>query len=377
MVTGKSRKQPVAKLRSTLEFDVSNAQVVDIFCGIGGLSYGFKSEGFNVIAGVDSDESCKYAYEANLKADFLAADVAKLSGKDIAGLFKKDKNKSFRILIGCAPCTPFSIYASRYRKAEIRDTRWQLLEEFSKLVKSIKPDVITMENVPRLILHKVFHRFVSDLKKAGYVVTYQKVRADHYGVPQRRARLVLFASLWGGIDMPPATHCEKPMTVRDAIGDLPRVKAGEVCAGDRLHVSRRLTPRNLARIKATEEGGGWKDWDRTLQLSCHKKKQGMSFRSVYGRMRWDAPSPVITTQCLGIGNGRFGHPSQDRAISIREAALLQSFPKGFKFVPPRETVNGLRLARQIGNAVPVKLSRVIAGAIKQHLIIVSKKSAGA
>jgi DNA (cytosine-5)-methyltransferase 1 len=211
---------------------------------------------------------------------------------------------------------------------------------------------------------------------AGYTVSYKKVRADHYGVPQRRARLVLFASLWGEVHLPPETHRKRPITVKDAIGNLPRIQAGRPCPTDRLHVTRGLSAKNLARLRSTAEGGGWKDWDRSLQLACHKRRKGKSFRSVYGRMRWDAPSPVITTQCLGIGNGRFGHPSQNRAISIREAALLQSFPKGFRFLPPREPINGLRLARQIGNAVPVKLSRVIARAIKRHLGLVSKTPIG-
>jgi len=347
--------------------------VIDLFCGIGGLSYGFKCEGFDVIAGIDSDESCKYAYEANVDAEFIASDVGLISGEQIANLFSKPK-VTYRILIGCAPCTPFSIYTGRYRKARRRDHRWQLLEEFSRLIVNSKPDVVSMENVPRLTRHRIFKRFVHDLEEAGYTVTYRKVRSDHYGVPQRRARLVLLASLWGEVKFPNATHLHKPVTVRDAIGKLPKIQAGRPCGEDRLHVTRGLTPKNLARLKSTKEGGSWKDWDKTLQLKCHRKKEGKSFRSVYGRMIWDAPSPVITTQCLGIGNGRFGHPDQNRAISIREAALLQSFPKKFRLLAPGQRVNGAQLARQIGNAVPVKLSRVIARAIKQHLRAVTKAS---
>lgn len=271
------------------------------------------------------------------------------------------------MLIGCAPCAPFSIYTGRYRKVKQKDDRWRLLEEFSRLISAIKPDVVSMENVPRLVRHHAFRNFVVGLKDAGYEVTYQKVRAQHYGVPQRRARLVLIASKWGKVAFPPATHLRNPVTVRRAIGKLPPLEAGKPCKRDRLHVTRGLTPRNLARLKVTAEGGSWKDWDEDLQLACHKKKNGSSFRSVYGRMRWDEPSPVITTQCLGIGNGRFGHPEQDRAISIREAALLQSFPKKFRFVRPRGPVLGKPLARHIGNAVPVRLAQVIARAIKRHL----------
>ncbi len=308
--------------------------VIDLFCGIGGLSYGFKCEGFEIIAGIDSDASCRYAYETNTGATFIEGDVGKTTAKQVSSLFGQ-QNTSFRVLIGCAPCTPFSIYAGRYQKNRKHNPQWQLLEEFARLAKATKPDVVSMENVPRVVRHRVFQDFVRGLEQGGYTVSFQTVRADHYGVPQRRTRLVLIASLRGEVRLPAATHLGRPKTVRDAIGSLPKIKAGEVCRSDRLHFCRGLSDRNLARLKATAEGGSWKDWDSSLQLDCHRKEQGKSFRSVYGRMRWDAPSPVITTQCLGIGNGRFGHPEQDRAISVREAALLQTFPKKFRLAPPR------------------------------------------
>jgi len=344
--------------------------VVDVFCGIGGLSHGFSAEGFDVIAGIDSDGSCRYAYETNLKARFIESDVAEIKGRQIIKLFNRRK-LSYRVLVGCAPCTPFSMYTGRYRKIRRRDKQWQLLNDFSRLVETTKPDVISMENVPRLTRHPIFVRFVRKIEKAGYSVTYKKVRAHHYGIPQRRARLVLLASLWGPVNLLPPTHSGQSKTVRDAIGHLPKIKAGQSCISDRLHKCRKLSPQNLTRLKATGEGGSWKDWDDGLQLACHKRRKGASFRSVYGRMRWDAPSPVITTQCLGIGNGRFGHPKQNRAISIREAALLQSFPKSFRFLPAREEINTAQLARHIGNAVPPRLSRIIARSIKRHLTDVS------
>jgi DNA (cytosine-5)-methyltransferase 1 len=340
---------------------------IDVFCGIGGLSYGFKQEGIEILAGFDSDPSCKFAFEANIESDFHDVDVSELKGRALKKLFGVKKNH-YRVLIGCAPCQPFSTYTKRYRKkASSSDDRWQLLEEFSRLVRETRPHVVSMENVPRLETHPVFVEFVRDLESLGYHVNYGTLRAERFGVPQRRTRLVLLASLFGVVQLPKETHKEKPRTVRDAIGSLPRIRAGEASERDRIHVGRNLTPRNMARIRATREGGSWKEWSSELQLRCHKKAGGKSFRSVYGRMRWDEPSPVITTQCLGIGNGRFGHPSQDRGISIREAALLQSFPMKFRFVERGEMVNGLRLARQIGNAVPVRLGRAIARAIKKHL----------
>jgi DNA (cytosine-5)-methyltransferase 1 len=276
----------------------------------------------------------------------------------------------WRILVGCAPCQPFSIYTGRYRRGveqQAEDQRWQLLEEFARLVEELRPDIVSMENVPRVALHPVFKAFVERLTAAGYHVNFKKVRAEDYGVPQKRARLVLFASIFGSVQMVPPTHRAQPRTVRDAIGKLPPIAAGQTSEDDHVHFCRNLSEKNLRRLQATPEGGSWKNWDTDLILDCHKKPGGVSFRSVYGRMRWDEPSPVITTQCLGIGNGRFGHPEQDRAISIREAALLQSFPPSFELIPADEPANGNRLARQIGNAVPVNLAKAVARSIREHL----------
>jgi DNA (cytosine-5)-methyltransferase 1 len=342
-------------------------EVVDLFCGIGGLSAGFRNEGFKVIAGIDSDPSCQYAYETNVEAKFIPCDIASVSGTELNKLYSK---KAKRILVGCAPCQPFSLYTGRYRRnstEERPDKRWQLLHEFTRLIEEVRPDVISMENVPRVVLHPVFTGFVERLRAGGYFVTYHKVRADHYGVPQRRTRLVLFASKLGPVELIDATHRERPRSVRDAIGFLPPISAGGADSDDRLHASRGIGSRNMQRLRATSEGGSWKDWDDDLKLACHKKAGGKSFRAVYGRMKWNEPSPVITTQCLGIGNGRFGHPDQDRAISIREAALLQSFPADFKFVAPGTKISGVRLARQIGNAVPVLLAEAVARSIRRHL----------
>jgi DNA (cytosine-5)-methyltransferase 1 len=342
-------------------------EVVDLFCGIGGLSVGFKSEGFKVVAGVDIDESCRYAFEKNIGSKFVAMSVADLKADELKLMYSPGARK---VLVGCAPCQPFSMYTGRYRQnetSEDSDKRWALLRVFAELIEKTRPDVVSMENVPRLTVHPAFDTFVATLESAGYIVTWHKVRAQHFGVPQRRTRLVLFASRHGEVELTEATHREAPLTVRDAIGELPPISAGSADASDRLHRSRGLGERNLRRLQATKEGGSWRDWDEELQLDCHKKAGGKSFRAVYGRMNWDEPSPVITTQCLGIGNGRFGHPEQDRAISIREAAILQSFPADFDFVASEKRVSGMYLARQIGNAVPPKLGEAVARSIKEHL----------
>lgn len=157
------------------------------------------------------------------------------------------------------------------------------------------------------------------------------------------------------------------MSVKETIGHLPPVKAGEMDKKDPLHRARFLSEINLLRIKATKEGGGWKDWPEELQLECHKKKSGSSYGSVYGRMRWNDVAPTMTTHCTGLGNGRFGHPEQDRAITLREASLFQTFPEGYKFYENDKTFNPSTISRHIGNAVPPLLGRVIAKSIKNHL----------
>lgn len=344
-----------------------DAEVVDLFCGIGGLSAGFLAEGFDVRAGIDVDGSCRYAYETNIGAPFIAKSVVSMSPTELKSLYTRG---SRRVLIGCAPCQPFSIYTGRYRQHETdedRDRRWALLDEFARLIEAVEPDVVSMENVVRVAKHPAFDKFVSRLEAAEYTVSHYKVRAQDYGVPQRRTRLVLFASRLGRVELAKPTHVGNPVTVRQAIASLPALKAGTAASSDRLHRSRAVGDTNLRRLRATREGGSWKDWDEDLKLACHKKEGGKSFRAVYGRMSWDEPSPVITTQCLGIGNGRFGHPDQDRAISIREAAILQSFPAGFEFVSNMQKVSGVTLARQIGNAVPPRLGEAVARSIRQHL----------
>lgn len=338
-----------------------NAAVIDLFCGVGGMAHGFVQEGARVVAGVDVDESCKYAFETNNAARFIARDVASLSGRDLASYFP---SRGPRVLVGCAPCQPFSLYTKVTRP----DTKWSLLMEFARLVEEIRPDVVSMENVPTVTCYDVFDQFVERLIGAGYAVTSSVVYGPDYGIPQARSRLVLLASRHGELKLIPPTHRRRHRTVRDAIGKLEPLRAGEVSQKDPLHRARGLTPINLERIRASVPGGTWRDWPRQLQLDCHKRETGRSFKAVYGRMSWDEPAPVMTTQFPGIGNGRFGHPEQDRAISLREAALLQTFPKGFRFLPPDEKhVSIQTIARQIGNAVPVRLGRIVARTVKRHL----------
>ncbi len=335
--------------------------VVDVFCGIGGLTHGFFKEGFKILGGIDVDSSCKCAFESNNKAPFINKSIEDVKPAEVKALFGECKTK---ILIGCAPCQPFSTY--NRRKSE--NDKWKLLRNFSTLVRDTQPDIVSVENVPQLRSHHVFQEFVSDLKDEHYTVSQYVVFSPDYGVPQRRRRLVVFASKFGEVKLLPKTHSpDNYKKVKHAIFKLRPIKSGEVDPKDPLHRSRKLSPLNLARIRSTPEGGSWQTWDDSLKLKCHKKRKGRSFRAVYGRMRWDDLGSTITTEFHNLGTGRFGHPEQDRPISIREAALLQTFPKYYRFVRNKSDITFVNLSRHIGNAVPVKLGRIIAKSIKNHL----------
>lgn len=341
-------------------------EVVDLFCGIGGLSYGMKVAGFQIIAGFDVDYTCQYAYETNTGGVFIHKDIKKVTPMDLTKCYSQG---AIRVLAGCAPCQPFSSYAFKNKEKDI--TKYDLLYEFGRLVTGVCPEIVTMENVPSIgsfKLKPVLYDFVELLKSLNYFVKTKVVYCPDYGVPQTRKRLVLLASKFGDIDLIAPTHKkEEYITVRDTIAQLEPLQAGEKSIYDPLHRSRSLSPLNLLRIKSTPAGGSWKDWDTSLQLECHKKDTGKSFGSVYGRMLWDQPAPTITTQCTGLGNGRFGHPEQDRAITVREAALLQTFPKEYVFFKNEEEISLSTASRYIGNAVPPRLGEIIAISIIQHL----------
>lgn len=335
---------------------------VDLFCGVGGLTHGFVLEGMPVVAGIDLDPACRFPYEANNEAKFVERNISNVTTFELNALFG---DADLKILAGCAPCQPFSTYAQRY-EMDGKGGKWGLLYEFARLVKGASPDVITMENVPTVVRHEVFHDFVDTLKILDYKVWFNIIDSSRYGVPQTRRRLVLLASRHGEIRMIESTR-KKPKTVRQAIGSLRELSAGESAPRDKLHSASALSCKNLLRIKNSKPGGTWRDWPEHLVADCHRAVSGHTYPSVYGRMEWDKPAPTITTQCYGFGNGRFGHPEQDRAISLREAAILQSFPRDYAFVPNDGEVSFKVLGRLIGNAVPVDLGRAIAKSINLHL----------
>lgn len=336
--------------------------VVDLFCGVGGLTHGFLLEKMKVRAGIDIDPACRFPYEQNNSSKFYLKDVRDLTEKEVSKMFGKSDVK---VLAGCAPCQPFSTYAQRYPRSKDEGSS---LAAFGELVNSVSPDIVTMENVPRIRTRETYLEFLSSLRKLNYYVTEYLPYCPEYGIPQTRKRLVVFASKYAEISLIQPTHNQEEfVTVRQTIGHLVPIKAGEAQHDDILHCSKNLSRINMRRIKASRPGGTWRDWNQDIVAQCHKNLARKTYVSVYGRMEWDKPAPTLTTQFPGFGNGRFGHPEQDRAISLREGALLQTFPSSYEFLAAGKHPEFAPLGRLIGNAVPINLSRAIAQSIVRHV----------
>ncbi|MCB5205109.1 DNA cytosine methyltransferase [Neorhizobium sp. T786] len=336
-------------------------EVVDLFCGIGGISNGFKRAGFDIRAGYDVDESCRYAFETNNGSRFVKKDVGSLSTDEIKSRFSGTRPS---VLVGCAPCQPFSTY-----KKGKTDDRWELLKSFARIAISVDADFVTMENVAGLLEYKagsLFQEFL-DALSTRYLLSVQVVDCSQYGVPQRRKRLVVIGSKKKVVQLSAPAE-DAGATVRAAIAGLPRLTAGGVDPNDPLHRASKLSDLNLKRIKVSKPGGTWRDWPADLVATCHTAETGKGYGGVYGRMGWDQPAPTMTTQCYGFGNGRFGHPEQDRAISLREAAILQSFPADYAFFEADKFPGFKTVGKWIGNAVPVALAQAIAKEISAEIV---------
>ena len=324
---------------------------------------------------LDHDADARKTFEANFpNAHFEFADIRKINVDAVR--HRVDSESPSPVLFsGCAPCQPFTKQNTNRPEFD-QDDRVPLLACFGNLVENCRPDLLFVENVPGLQklgnATQPFGDFLCRLGRAGYNVDYRPVKLARYGIPQSRCRLVLIASRHGTIHLPDETHglgtsnC-KYNTVHDWISHLPPIRAGEAHKEVPNHRAAGLSPRNVERIKATPEGGGHRDWPDYLKLKCHQGFAG--FSDVYGRMSWDSPASGLTTRCISYSNGRFGHPDQDRAISIREAACLQTFPESFVFKGCMAS-----MARQIGNAVPTRLTKLIGQHFFKHLRDVGKLS---
>lgn len=335
-------------------------QAIDFFCSAGGVTCGFKLAGINVLGGIDIDESCKETYEKNNDAKFLHADVSKLPKEEIRNFFRIRKNQRNLIFIGCSPCQYYSNIQTD--KSKSKETRL-LLEDFQEFVSYYRPGYIFIENVPGFekSAESPMGRFKEFLDKEGYIFADQIVNAKYFGVPQNRNRYILLATRVEKKIKLPELDKKNVKTVRDAIGNFslfPPIEAGHIDETEFKHSSASLSEKNLLRIKLTKhDGGDRRLWPPNLQPACYKKHTG--HYDVYGRMHWDKPSPALTTRFISYSNGRYGHPDQNRAISLREGAVLQSFPIEYKFYSEFQN----EIAKMIGNAVPPLLAKKIGEAL--------------
>ena len=330
----------------------SKVHAVDLFCGIGGLTHGLARAGITVKAGFDNDESCRYAYVTNNPgAQFIEADICDMTREDIIPHFA---DADVSVLTGCAPCQPFSAHNRKLQK----EADCSLVHEFARLVDEIRPDFVSMENVPGLAKHGAFAEFLEMLDRLDYKHDYDVVSCFDYGIPQKRKRLVMLASKHQPIRVPRGNA--EACTIAEFIADLPEIKDGEAHPDDPVHAAMPLSDINRRRIRQSKPGGTWTDWDDDLVSPCHRNSY---YPAPYGRMRWDDIAPTITTQFCYYSTGRFGHPEQHRAISVREGALLQTFPSEYLLAEGNAPVCVRDGARQVGNAVPVKLAEAIGSAI--------------
>ena len=335
---GKSRRS-----RGRSSNDDTKPTAVDLFCGCGGLTIGLKKAGFRVLGAVDVDPLSIKTYKANHRGVTMwETDIRKLEPADLLEKFGL-KEGQLDLLAGCPPCQGFSTMRTLNGSVSVEDPRNDLLLEFQRFVVALRPRAVMMENVPGLAADERFASFGRKMKQLGYLGDHRVLNAAEYGVPQRRRRLIYLAGL--GMEIPFADKARRLKTVADAIGGLP--KPGE--SGDPVHdMPEHRTPKVMEIIRRIpKDGGSRRDLPEELHLECHKRCSG--FKDVYGRMAWHDAAPTITTGCFNPSKGRFLHPEENRAITMREAALLQGFPRRYKFPT---TDNKSAVALMIGNALP-------------------------
>lgn len=326
---------------------------IDLFAGAGGVTTGFKAAHANVLAAVEIDPYATRTFAANHpEVRIWQADIAEVKPEALLqelGLVPGE----LTLLGACAPCQGYSSIGARRPD----DPRNDLVLRVLDFVAIMRPRAVAFENVPHLVRDQRFCELVHGLRRIGYGVQTNIVDAAEFGVPQRRRRLVVLAALGvSDVDVPSLkptklsdSGAATPVWVRHAFSQLQPIDSG-----DPLHVSRDHHPRVLERIRAIpKDGGSRSDLPTELQLRCHTHL-GKNSTSVYGRMRWDDVAPTLTTRCTSPSCGRFLHPEEDRAITLREAAALQTFPDGYHFVGGRKAIES-----QIGNAIPVRLAQAI------------------
>lgn len=343
-------------------------KAVDFFCSGGGMSSGMQQAGIKILAGIDYDNSCKETYEANIKgAKFIHADVFEYQETALENELNLQRNDDDLVMIGCSPCQFWSIINTDRRKSAKSKS---LLIDFQRFVQYFNPGYVVVENVPGVLRRKDesgLQEFIDWLEESGYAVHHGVHNVMEYGVPQSRRRLTLIANRVNSNVLEPIKYKGKIKTVFDTIGEhngFPKVDAGHKDETSFMHSVAGLKEINIERLKVTNKDGGSRISyanDDKLAPQCHKNDT-INFKDTYGRMWWNKPSPTITTKFFSISNGRFAHPEEDRAISIREGAALQSFPLDYKI----KATSIANAARMIGNAVPPKYAEAIGKAIIQN-----------
>jgi DNA (cytosine-5)-methyltransferase 1 len=360
----------------------TSLKAIDFFCGAGGMTNGLLRSGIDVIMGVDNHLPCKDTYEHatnNTRPNgkpvkFFHRDINSLSADELLSITDLKRNDDNLVLVGCSPCQYWSVVNTDRNKAQQGK---RLIDHFRDLVLDIQPAYVVVENVPGLATRSKesgLDTFKLELSNCNskYKFVSAIVPVMHYGVPQKRKRFILIATrLPGPITLPPATQVEGSyptgVLVRDFLGEVngfPPIPAGHSDLSSFHHTSSAMQEQNLKRIQLTAKNGGkrsiWKD-NEELMINAYRNLNVNDFPDVYGRMSWDEPAPTITTKFNSFTNGRFGHPEEDRALSLREGATLQTFPKEYVFVGKM-----IEVARQIGNAVPPELAKRIGHHLLTH-----------
>lgn len=334
---------------------------VDLFAGCGGLSLGLRQAGFRIVSAVESDGIAAETYRHNHRhVRLIERDVCHVDASDLL----PSSSKTLHLLAGCPPCQGFSRVRRHNRRRSARDERNCLIDQYSRLVEELRPRALFLENVPGIENYHRFKSFLSTIASLGYIASCSTLELSDYAVPQHRRRVVVLAGLGFPIAMPAKARVRTPRTTRWAIGDL---ESPEI---SRLQIHRCVTQHSatmLKRINAVpRDGGSRNEWPRTLALDCHETCDG--FNDVYGRMAWDKPAPTITGGCINASKGRFVHPEENRAMTLLEAALLQTFNKKYFFSLRR---GRYAVAAMIGNALPPEFARRVGlrviGALEQNL----------
>lgn len=316
---------------------------IDLFCGAGGLSLGLRQAGFEVLGAVEIAELAARTYRLNHRSTTLwQQNIRSLSPQTVMAALELQPG-DLDLLAACPPCQGFSSMRTLLRASSVTDKRNSLVAQFGRYAEALRPKALMLENVPGLASDLRLERLLRRLRRLGYGITSGVLDAADYGVPQRRRRFVMIGMLGEAVDFAPKANVTR--TVRDAIGPL----LPPLASTDPMHTHGEnrsaAVQRRIAAIP--RDGGSLREAGEEHTLECRRRLKG--FSDVYGRMAWDRPAPTITSGCVNPSKGRFLHPDHDRAITLREAALLQTFPKSYRFP---EDAPKFQVADLIGNALP-------------------------